>query len=256
MQHRATWRYLVHTVKFDADLDASHLPRTFKALSGYNASSGERLRDPKTWEMVVLQAEAGWDSGDVYRQLTAAAAMLQFDLLARPSEVLRIDSSWIFPIASSTSPGTAGVTFFPSSQSATDKTRQQDTLDVGAVTQQWWLGDLLRLLQKTHTQGPLFHLTLPLYEKCFRANCVEAGLAMKGTPHGNRHGGASLMALAEQSSLEIQTRGRWASSQSVLRYRKHGRYLRVLHSMPDPDRDRVPTVLRALKQKIIASTLR
>lgn len=253
-EHVATPRYLVHAIKFDVDLSPDQLPKTFKALNGYKATANEKLRDPNTWEMVVLQAAVGWNSGDPHRQLAGIAAMVQFDILAGPSEVLRIDASWIFPVVSQNTPATTGVTFFPSSQEATDKTRQQDdTLDVGVVTQQWWLGDLLRFLAKTRPTGPFFPMSLNLFEKCFHTNCVEAGLLMKSTPHGNRHGGASLMALAGMGSLEVQTRGRWASSQSVLRYRKHGRYLRVLNSMPAAERDKVPSVLRSLRSRILTA---
>lgn len=49
----------MHAVKFAADLTAAALPKTFAALSGYKAASGERLRDPNTGDMVVLQASAG-----------------------------------------------------------------------------------------------------------------------------------------------------------------------------------------------------
>lgn len=50
-------------------------------------------------------------------------------------------------------------------------------------------------------------------------------------PHMMRRGGASWDALDNAPDSQIQARGRWSSLQSVLRYGKHGRYLRMLNSL-------------------------
>lgn len=105
------------------------------------------------------------------------------------------------------------------------KTMQQDdTVVVGEVLP--WVSALIPPLLKRASFDRIFPFDLVAYEREMRANLARGRVADVGTPHGNRHGGASLMALLGAPHRAVQARGRWASDSSVARYKKHGRYLR------------------------------
>ncbi len=132
--------------------------------------------------------------------------MVQSDTLTRPSDAISIT-------ADNSGASNTVFTFYPSSQGRADKNQQQDdTIVVGDVVDVSWLPCLLLELKRaTLAGGKFFPLTLAQCEAELRANAASAGLARLGmTPHGNRHGGASLMGLGNVGSVKIQTRGRWA----------------------------------------------
>ena len=220
------------------------------ALAGYKSISHEAMKDPNSWEAVVLSAPAGCERGSTAAILTAAASLVQFDTLARPSEVLAMDPSWVFKAKGNDGQTQTAVTFFPSSQAGKDKNQQQDdTIVAGEVcVEVEWLPQLLLQLLKRKSGGRFFPLSLAQYESEFKSNAESAGLKrFNMTPHGNRHGGASLMSLANRDSVMIQTRGRWAATKSVLRYKKHGRYLRVKAALTADELACVPSALENVR---------
>lgn len=75
-------------------------------------------------------------------------------------------------------------------------------------------------------------LFLGLNHSAFRGllkiGSARAGLPFIVLPHGLRHGGPSHDALHGHYTLRrIQQRGRWASWDTVRRYEKHGRLLKI-----------------------------
>ena len=58
------------------------------------------------------------------------------------------------------------------------------------------------------------------------------------------------MSLENHDSIMIQTRGRWSATKSVLRYKQHGRYLRVKESLTAGELSRVPEALNLVKNSL------
>lgn len=233
----AAARYAVYGLRWYLNLELNELPLSVQAVMGFRSLAHENSRDPNVLEAVLAASVKGMNSLDLNRQIAAIAAVVQFDLVCRPSEVLKITPEWITKGPPGRGGAQALVCFFPSSAEATDKCRQQgDTVVAGEATQYDWISPLLlRLKKKVAPGNPVFPLTLAQYEAAFKANAVETKLprAASMTPHRNRHGGASLMHINGSSTTDIMTRGRWSSLSSVMRYKKHGRYLRLLETLPD-----------------------
>ncbi len=251
-EHIGTARYLLHALKWDKGVKAKLFPKALSAIAGFKSVSHETMKDPNSWEAVLLAAEAGCRANTKHSVTAAAASLVQFDTLARPSEVLLMDGDWVFKTKSSEGNPVAALTFFPSSQSSGDKNKQQDdTIVIGEVTHVPWLTQLMLGLKAKCGEQKFFGITLAQYESEFTKNAAAAGLArLKMTPHGNRHGGASRMSLEGLDSVKIQTRGRWSSNKSVMRYKKHGRYLRVQAALTDDERARARHALLFIKSAL------
>ncbi len=58
--------------------------------------SSERMKDPNSWEAVLLAAEAGLQRKAPLAAAAAVASLCQFDTLARPTEILEATGHWIF----------------------------------------------------------------------------------------------------------------------------------------------------------------
>jgi hypothetical protein len=54
-----TARYLVHALKWDKGVETKAFPRALAVLAGRKNVSHEHVKDPNSWEAVVLAAEAG-----------------------------------------------------------------------------------------------------------------------------------------------------------------------------------------------------
>ena len=236
-------RYLFYAIRWHKGIPNVMLPRSFAALQGYTKSTNDVAGDPNSWEAVVLTAAAGCRIGKPSNILAAAATIAQFDTMTRPGEILKVKRAWLLA-HSVNGVRQALLTVFPSDQAELeidedavicDKTgRQDDTMVVGTVAGKW-IGKMLLDLKRAGFSDTLFPLTLPKYERAFYENTQAANLGrLNMVLHGNRHGGASLYANQGGQPMEVQSRGRWASTRSVLRYQKQGRYVRIrakLHPM-------------------------
>ena len=149
-------RYLLYAVRWDTGATGTDFPKSMAALAGFKNVSSEKMKDPNAWEAVLLAAEAGLRRKTPAASTAAVASLIQFDTLSRPSELLEATGQWIFKSGDS-----AVMTFYPSSQTRTDKTKQQDdTVIVGEVAPLTWLKDLALALNKRSPSSPLFPLTL------------------------------------------------------------------------------------------------
>ena len=215
-------RYLVFALKWFTGLGPERLPLAAVALKGFANLCPGGTREPATWEATVLIAAALVEMPSYQALLAGVGVLLQFDTYARPSELLSLQVSW-------TVPGLNLVTFYPATQAARSKTGQQgDSVVIGVRPQRRWLRKVFQaLVAQAPRDGTLLQIDLASYENFFHAGATRAGLAhLRLVPHCLRHGGASVDDLNKVPEGDIQTRGRWKARGSLLRYKKHGRYLR------------------------------
>eukprot|EP00438_Fugacium_kawagutii_P027916 Skav231462 [mRNA] locus=scaffold1847:987492:988208:- [translate_table: standard] len=165
----------------------------------------------------------------------AAAVLLQFDLFARPSEVLNLKRRDLVPAVNAFATPW-GVLFGNSEFFEVTKTGQSDDVVLADSPHRPWCNKLLQTLGKHYVdrEAPLFHLSLAQYEQLFRAFSKKYGLQPGTfTPHVIRHSGPSFDVIHKHRTFEqVQARGRWAAAQSVVRYRKPGRLLMEASKLP------------------------
>lgn len=112
----------------------------------------------------------------------------------------------------------------------------------------------MRVLIKRYPVGPLLRLDLYEYEAIFKKLAARAGVtSLSMFPHGQRHGGASFMALSMKKfdGQAIQSCGRWKAATSVMRYRKAGSYVRQLSRLSSSQRASARAMLASLEAKMI-----
>lgn len=158
----------------------------------------------------------------------AMAALLQYNLYARPSEILNISGAdMIMPIPSLNSHW--GIVFGNSEFSRPRKTGTFDDAVFADSTCRPWCGDLIKRIYRClgHNSRPVFQMTLSQYESNFRFFSKNFKFPSGSFfPHVLRHSGPSFDVIHYPRSLaQVQARGRWTSSSSVARYRKPGRLL-------------------------------
>ena len=165
----------------------------------------------------------------------SAAVLLQYDLYARPSEILQIRGCDFVPsVAAFSSPW--GLMFGNSDTGNVTKTGATDDVVLADSSHRTWCNTLLRSIgrQVGPVEAPVFSLSLSRYERLFRDFSQATGLA-KGlfTPHVIRHSGPSFDLIHRYRDFAaIQARGRWAAPQSVERYKKPGRLLLTAARLP------------------------
>ena len=91
------------------------------------------------------------------------------------------------------------------------------------------------LRQAGPTETLFAGLSLPLFEKEMREAAALTKLEpLSPTPHMLRHGGPSAdVFLGARTLLQVQKRGRWNSMQSVKRYEKSAKLLRMVRLLPN-----------------------
>lgn len=166
---------------------------------------------------------------------SAVAALIQYDLYARPSEILSIvGSDIVAPVRGMSSAW--GVVFGNSERAILTKAKQHDDVVLANSVHRPWCGKLIQHVAKhlIHEPKPVFDLTLAQYEELFRSFSKDMGLPVSTfTPHTLRHSGPSFDILHHHRTLkEIQERGRWESINSVRRYKKPGRLLLNASRLP------------------------
>ena len=196
------------------------------------------MREPRAWEHVLLAATAalqGRAVGKASPVEVATAILLSVDTYGRGTELLTSRTDQLLrPVSSQT--GAAAqwtLTFHPSTLHGVSKTgHQDDTVMIGSLNSvRGWLTKVASALKRSRRSEHLLfdlrpsELRLSLSKACDRAGTPRM------VPHELRHTGASADAIAGGSELALQRQGRWASTQSVKRYMKPGRYLRRLASL-------------------------
>eukprot|EP00971_Amphidinium_carterae_P312547 6212249-Amphidinium_carterae.1 len=200
------------------------------------------------------------------QQQAAAAMLLQYDIYARPGEVLSLTKACVSPppVGSDSRLQAWTITLFPSGAAdmRCSKTgSQDDSMKVGvpSSTREWVVGVLQALYRAARCPStPLFSIDLRTYEVAVKAASAACGLNELGiTPHGFRHGGPSTdYALGLLSLGDIQLRGAWRSRRSVLRYQKSGRLMRQLDALTPQQREAAGAAAAALAATLPAKLAR
>eukprot|EP00435_Cladocopium_sp_Y103_P009768 s2772_g2.t1 len=224
------------------------LPLARSALNAWKASTPCTSRVGVPPQVIYRFACFCLENGD---RDAATAALIQYDLYLRPSEILQLKGRDIVkPVANVSQHW--GVLIGNSDFEEVSKTGTTDDIVVANSAHRTWCNDLVRHVAFRFLDQDvcLFGITLNHYEKLFREFTKAYKLTPQCfTPHTIRHSGPSFDALHEHRALgEIQARGRWASATSVQRYRKPGRLL--MHA------SRLPAGLKRYRQQDLDSALR
>ena len=177
----------------------------------------------------------------------AGCLELQLDGYLRPSEAVVARGRDFFPPSASTA-SPWGMVVGNSEFGETTKSKKQDDTILFDSADRTFLPRILKRITagKLSLDVPIFPcLTLSVYEELFRKVGKSLGIAsLRVTPHTVRHSGPSWDRLHNlRNDSQIQDRGRWACSRSVLRYKKPGRLLLAMSSLPESVRKRMPVAL-------------
>ena len=235
---------------------STSLPRCRRAIQGFLKDNPPRSEDPCPLEAAAVIAHGLLSQATLEARLTGLAFIVQYDLFARPSEVLNLKASDIvYPNV-----GRYRQVSVIIAPSAEDNDRNaleakpaksgefDDTIIAGLSGMKLeFVPTVLRHLRNAAGDGTLFApLTLHRYENELKEGVAAAGLAhMHITPHSARHGGASTASFMKILKIkEIQRRGRWLAPKSLRRYEKTGKLTRQVALMP-------PAVVRAGEELLI-----
>lgn len=165
----------------------------------------------------------------------AAAVLVQYDLYARPSEVLGISGRDLVPPVRMLSINW-GVLFGNADFSETTKTVVSDDVVHADSPHRGYCNKILQALGRKFAKQDvkIFDHSLEQYEALFREfsklHKLQPGVF---TPHCIRHSGPSFDAIHNLRTLrDIQSRGRWTCAASVARYKKPGRLLLEASKLP------------------------
>lgn len=208
------------------------LPLARAALASWKTRSNSATRVGVPPQMIFAFVVHSVKLGNTH---AAVAALLQYDLYARPAEILGITGAdLVRPVRSMTN--IWGVIFGNSDRDERTKTGVQDDVVLANSSHRCWCGKLLQHVGRrlAQSEAHVFDLTLAQYEACFREFSRLRGLNPGAfTPHTLRHSGPSFDAIHQHRTIqEIQQRGRWASSSSEDRYKKPGRLLLQASRLP------------------------
>ena len=223
------------------------LPLSRAALSAWRGISPVRSRVGVPPQVVYKFAAFCVKNGNAS---AAVAVLLQYDLYARPSEILGARGrDLVSPVEVLSSHW--GLVFGNSDFGETTKVKAVDDVVFADSPHRPFAGRLLHFLGRSclHLNVKLFQCTLSQYEDLFRRFSKQYKLPSGlFTPHCIRHSGPSFDAIhSHKTFAEIQARGRWACAASINRYKKPGRLLLQA--------SRLPSALQKFSQSDLDSTL-
>ena len=249
MASYALFGFLV--LRVDSDVpEKSLLPRTRMALKGWTSVSPLSSRtgaDATLWYLfadIISEASAP----------AAAALLLQLDTYARPSEILGLTLADVIQ-PSSKQCKYWGVIFGNSEAGSITKTGTQDDTVLLDSIDRSYAPQVLKMVASrcTSPSSQLFPgVNLDLYERHFRNTKSQLKLGkFELTPHSVRHSGPSLDSLSKaRDPSAIQSRGRWRTQKSILRYQKPGQMLAKMAKVPQTVWDDASAALPRVLQKL------
>ena len=185
----------------------------------------------------------------------AAWALIGFDAYPRPSDLANVRVADVH-VPSPNSKGIAArtcLTFNPSSRTRVSKTNcQDDTVVVSQNEARAGVPALLHAMVEGRRGDELLFAVSTARMRELLTEAADQAQLERITPHQLRHGGASHDGATGCSLEQIQSRGAWATASSVRRYAKPGRYLRLLASIPEAERERLSAELPALVKRLCA----
>lgn len=223
--------------------DPQVLPLTKAAVQGWKRHEPDSARLPCPWIVALMISRWLALQQDAAMLQSARAVVLQFDLMARPSEIVGVMTKAVcLPRhRHSGAYSTAAVVFAPSDEVLplegmqpavlTKASEQDDTVAIDCnsfVGVEFVLRASVKHAQCQAHPRLFYALTYPLYAKHVALASRALLLPFNVSPHMFRHGGASEAVHRQRRSLkEVQVRGRWKAFSSVRRYQKSGRLLHV-----------------------------
>ena len=172
-----------------------------------------------------------------FSPLLAAAAIVQLDTYARPSELLRVKKQDVIR------PSTKhckywGIIFGNSARQEKTKTGTQDDTVLFDSTDRPYAKQVLQMVYnrtRRSTDSLFGQTTLSEYEDVMKRARSKAKLGQFSlTPHTVRHSGPSIDSLQKtRHPEEILARGRWRSMKSIQRYQKPGQMLASMNRIGD-----------------------
>ena len=217
---------------------ARALPCASAVLAGWRALQPPASRPPLPIECMAAIAVRMAAEGDL---LMALFVWVSFETYWRPAEGLSLRGYQVLPGLQGGSGSTRHLSFLvrPSEQETPTKTGLFDVsclLDL--PRQQFLVPLLLEVKRRAGDSGLMFPFSHMEARVQFQAaaEAVNVG-GLRPTLYSLRHGGASHdRATNSRSAHDVQGRGLWKSSTSVMRYEKHSRLARQLHALPEATR--------------------
>jgi hypothetical protein len=206
------------------------LPRSWRAVAGWEKLDPAWPRVPATWEHVCGVAARMAFHG---QRNMAVLTLTAFDIYSRPSEILRITPADVTAPVPNSVFTTASVRLNSRAAGVPSKTNTFD--DTVAVSERRRAVSQL-LLDETQNaralkQDRVFPHSQASWNAMLKKCSEELGLPAI-TGYNMRHGGASADAAAGDSLDEVQRRGRWKAASSCKRYEKRGLLQEALSQMP------------------------
>ena len=217
------------------------LPCASAALAGWRVLQPPASRPPLPIECmtaIVLKLAA---EGDL---LMALFIWVSFETYWRPNEGLSLRGYQVLSGLPGGSGSARHLSFLvrPSEQETPTKTGLFDvSINLDLPRQQFLVPLLLEVKRWAGDSGLMFPFAHMEARSRFQAaaNAINVG-SLRPTLYSLRHGGASHdRATNSRSAHDVQARGLWRSSNSVMRYEKHSRLARQLHALPAPTRHAV-----------------
>jgi integrase len=203
------------------------LPRSRRALKGWDRARAKRSHPPLTWELTVVLAVSMARRG---RHAEAAATLLAFDCYLRISEFTRLRRHDVAMPLDARLGGAGGT---PALRLADTKTGPNKFVSV-------WDAQVAEVLQSflrsssARRDDLLFPFSPASYRLLMRDVCDSLGLSgLQLVPHSLRHGGATRDFMRHGDVTQVMHRGRWASTKSAARYIQQGPALLLQqHAVP------------------------
>ena len=233
-------------------------PLAKQALKGWGTAAPPQSRDPVPWAAALLVAEQLLFMKNLAAVLAAALMILNFDCYLRPAEGLGLAR---YDVCTGSGSGVyAQWAIIIGQRASTDVPTKtgtfDDTIMVGEATSRRWVVDILVALYRRCSghQQLFFGLTHSAFRGLLRLGSARAGLPFIILPHGLRHGGPSHDAFHGHHTLRrIQQRGRWAAWESVRRYEKHGRLLKLTGKLNHAQLGKAETLEHSLGKILISA---
>ena len=206
--------------------EKDQLPFSKQSIKGWKSKFPPKSRagvDLQLWDLVALRC------AQQEHCEAAAAILLQGDTYLRPSELVQLKKCNVLQPQSIRKPDGWGVIIAPLEDGVPTKARDFDDVVLLNTPQRHDTNAVLKAVFNASKNSRWLFPKLTCKKYCEQIACSakqEGLIDLRLTPRVLRHSGASHDAYYHVRDLQqIQERGRWKASRSVLRYKKPGRML-------------------------------
>lgn len=233
-------------------------PLSFASKKVAVAATVDIAHDPTTIEAALLTIQAILDDQRLLlmeRAWASAFILMAMDTYAHPAELGQAKVSDLYPprskggtVASDTR---WSLVLAPAAgMRVTKKDTQDDTIQLCLNPARPNLSPFLKKMSCRAPGDCLLPIPLKHIRRLHASHCSRAQVP-SFTPHQLRHGGASHYGYCGSSALEIQTRGRWGTPSSVLRYLKPGRYRCELEKHSEEQQAAATSIAKTVVQQVV-----